>query len=262
MSLLEALLLGLLQGLTEFLPVSSSGHLVMGQTVLGLHLPGNGFEVALHLATLLSILIVYRTRLTELAVGAVRGDKAAWRYGMLLVVATVPAAAVGLGFGNAIEPLFDIPHVSGVALLITGAILWTSRQALDRSPDRKPRLAHALLIGIAQTFALVPGISRSGVTVVTGLWLGLEAEEAATFSFLMALPAILGAFVLKSGSLANGANGVGTGSLLVGSLAAAVMGILAIQAFVSMLRKRSFHRFAPYCWLVGGAFLLYLALVA
>lgn len=260
MSLLEALLLGVVQGATEFLPISSSGHLVMGQALLGVEIPGVSFEVAVHVATLLSVLVVYRERLTELVRGAWARERVAWRYMGLLVVATLPAAVLGLGAGDVLEELFEAPAVAGGALLVTGLFLWTSRGALARGPARTPTLGIALLMGLAQSLALVPGISRSGATVVAGLWLGVEAEEAAAFSFLMAIPAILGAAVLQVPDLAKGGVGMAPGPLLLGSGAAAVVGVLAIRVFIRMLRRKSFHRFGPYCWAAGGAFLLFLAL--
>ncbi len=260
MTLLEAFILGLLQGATEFLPVSSSGHLVLGQALLGIQVPGVGFEIALHVATLLSVLLVFRDRVGRLATGAWKGDREAWRYLGLLVLATLPAAVVGLSMGDAVEALFERPGVAGAALLVTGTLLWTTRGALARNPDRKPGPREALLIGMAQAFALLPGISRSGTTVVAGLWLGVEAEEAAAFSFLMAVPAILGAAVLKLPELTDAAGGGGWAPLLLGSVVAAVVGVLAIRTFVTMLKRRSFYRFGPYCWAVGGLFLLFLLL--
>ncbi len=260
MSLLEAFILGFVQGATEFLPVSSSGHLVMGQTLLGIRIPGVGFEVAVHLATLLSVLLVFRRRVGDLVVGVLRGDREAWRYLGLLALATLPAAVLGLTLGDLMEGLFEAPWVVGGALLVTGTFLWTARKAMGKGPARRPGAREALLMGVAQSFALVPGISRSGATVVAGLWMGVEAEEAAAFSFLMAIPAILGAAVLKMPELLAGeGSGFGT-SLLVGSLVAAVVGVLAIWTFVAMLKRRSFHRFGPYCWTAGSLFLLYLFL--
>jgi undecaprenyl-diphosphatase len=220
--------------------------------------PGVAFEVALHGATLLSVAVVYRKRLAALATGALKGEGGSWRYLGLLILATLPAAAVGVGFGHRIEGMFEAPVVAGGALLVTGAFLWTTRAALHRSPDQEPALASALLMGLAQTLALVPGISRSGATVVTGLWKGVDPDEAAAFAFLMAIPAILGAMVLQIPELIQGGGGVGPGAYLAGGLSAALVGILAIHTFVAMLKKRAFHRFAPYCWAVGGAFLLYL----
>ena len=260
MSFLEAAVLGLIQGVTEFLPISSSGHLVMGQALLQIRVSGVGFEVAVHLATLISVLLVYRKRIGALALGAFSLDRGSWSYVGLLALASLPVAVVGLGLRGVVEGLFEVPEVVGVALLVTGAILWTSREALARDPGRKPGVREALFMGLAQVLALVPGISRSGITVVAGLWLGVEAEEAAAFSFLMAVPAIAGAALLMGPALIAEPGGLDVGPLILGSAVAAVTGILAIRTFVAMLKRRSFYRFGPYCWAVGGLFLLYLFL--
>ncbi len=257
MTLWEALVLGVIQGATEFLPVSSSGHLVMGQAVLGLSVPGVFFEVAVHLATLVSVLVVYRERVARLVVGAIRREGEAWRYIGLLLLATLPAAVIGVGLGDQVEALFEAPAVAGVALLVTGGILWSARTALARGPDAHPGVRTAVLMGLAQAFALVPGISRSGTTVVMGVWLGVEARETAAFSFLMAIPAIAGAAVLKAPEMAGGA-GVSAGALWMAAVAAGVTGVLAIRSFVVLLQRQAFHRFGFYCWAVGLAFLLYL----
>ncbi len=257
MSLWEALILGVVQGATEFLPVSSSGHLVIAQALLGIDLPGVVFEVVVHLATLVSILLVYRGRVGKLIRGVVSGDGGALRYTGLLILATIPAAAVGLLWKDEIEALFDDPVVPGVALLVTGAILWTSRWALERADRPEPSAGGSILVGIAQAFALIPGISRSGSTTITALWLKVDPEEAAAFSFLMAVPAIAGAAVLQIPDMAH-TTGAGALPLLVGGIAAAVTGVLAIRTFVAMLARRSFHFFAPYCWAVGALYLLWL----
>lgn len=273
MTVWEAFLLGGIQGATEFLPVSSSGHLVIGQVLMGISVPGVLFEVTLHVATLLSVLVVYRARVGRLLTGAVRRDGEAWRYLALLALATVPAGLVGVLFGGAVESLFEDPWVPGAALLVTGTFLWTARSAQRRFSSRwaeggapaAPGPRTALVMGVAQAFALVPGISRSGATVVAGLWMGIEPGEAAAFSFLMAVPAIAGAAVLEipdllGGGVAGAGGGVGVGALAWGFVVAAAVGILAIRVFVTMLRRRSFHRFGPYCWIVGLGFLVYLAL--
>jgi len=267
MTIWDALILGLIQGATEFLPVSSSGHLVIGQALLGIEIPGVSFEVAVHVATLFSVLLVFRKRLFHLIAGVFRGDRDAWQYVGLLFVATLPAVAVGFGARAAVEELFDVPAVAGFGLLVTGSFLWTAKGAMARHATQnsasnsmgQPGLKEALLMGLVQAFAMVPGISRSGATVVAGLWLGVEAEEAAAFSFLMAIPAILGAAVLQIPDLKETAS-VGGPALLAGSLVAAVAGVLAIWTFVELLKRRSFHRFGPYCWGIGGLFLLYLFL--
>jgi len=258
MSLWEALVLGFVQGATEFLPVSSSGHLVMAQAILSVEIPGVLFEVAVHVATLVSILLVYRKRVTELTLGVLAGDRDAYRYIGLLVVATIPAGLVGVLAKDRIEALFDDPRATGIALLVTGTFLWSSRAALSRATEARPTWVAALLIGLAQAFALVPGISRSGATVVAAMWLGVEAREAAAFSFLMAVPAIAGAAVLQIPDF-GGSAGLSTAALVGGATVAAVTGVLAIRTFVAMLGRRSFHFFAPYVWFAGAAFLIFLA---
>ena len=272
----EGVLLGLLQGATEFLPVSSSGHLVMGQTLLGLEVPGMAFEVALHFATLLSVVLVYRERIGALLAGVARGDRTQLRYGGLLVLASVPAAIAGIGFGNFFASLFDSAAVTGVALLVTGCVVWTARAALAREPAGKPGAGTALLMGVAQAAAIVPGISRSGATVVAALWRGVDPREAAAFSFLMSVPAVGGAALLKVPELVAGrggggvVGGVGAGGvsaadavsvavLGVAALVACVTGVLAIRAFRVMLVSRSLHRFAPYLWVVGALFLWFVS---
>jgi undecaprenyl-diphosphatase len=260
MSVWESLILGIVQGATEFLPVSSSGHLVIVQTMLGVRLPGVLFEVAVHVATLVSILMVYRKRVTSLAGGVITRDPDAIRYVLLLVVATLPAALLGVFGKDFIEGLFDAPATPGVALLVTGGFLWTSRGAIKRAVNERPGWVAAFLIGVAQACALVPGISRAGATVVAALWLGIRAREAAAFSFLMAVPAIAGAGVLQIPEVQGGVADIGAVPLLVGSVAAAITGVLAIRTFVAVLARESFHFFAPYCWAVGAAFLLYLTL--
>jgi undecaprenyl-diphosphatase len=255
----ESLLLGVVQGATEFLPVSSSGHLVILQTVLGITVPGVLFEVVVHVATLLSILLVYRVRVSDLVKGMLKLSRDAWQYVGLVALATVPAGLVGVLWKDRIEALFESPVVPGVALVVTGLFLWTTRRALGGAVADHPGVAAAVLIGLAQAAALVPGISRSGSTVVAALWLGVSAPEAAAFSFLMAVPAIGGAAVLQLPGIAAGA-GPGVLPLVVGGIAAAVTGVVAIRTFVAMLASRSFHLFAPYCWVVGSAYLLYIAI--
>ena len=257
MTVWEAAVLGFVQGATEFLPISSSGHLVITQSVLGTARQGVLFEVAVHVATLLSILIVYRVRIAELARGVLEWDREALAYVGLIVTATIPIVVAGFLAQDRIEALFDNPMVSGVGLLVTGAALWSSRSGIARAARERPAFAAAVLIGLAQVCALVPGISRSGMTVVAALWLGVYAEEAAAFSFLMAIPAIAGAAVLQISDLGS-ASALGITPLVVGSAVAAATGVLAIRTFVAMLDRRSFHLFAPYCWLIGSAFLSYM----
>ncbi len=262
MNLWEAVFLGAIQGATEFLPVSSSGHLVVGQTLLGLEIQGVQFEVAVHVATLISVIVIYRDRILDLLSGVLKRDPGAWRYIGLLAVATLPAGLTGVFFRDIIQGLFESPFVPAIAFLVTGLILWSTRAALGREDWKKPGWRVALLIGFAQAFALIPGISRSGTTVAMALWLGVAAEEAAAFSFLMAIPAIAGAAVLQIPELASEGLTLSGAALAAGSIVAAVTGIVAIKAFVALLAKRAFHRFAIYCWGIGSAFLLYLVAFA
>lgn len=263
----EGVLLGLLQGATEFLPVSSSGHLVMGQTLLGLEVPGMALEVALHVATVLSVVVVYRERIGALLAGVVRGDRARLRYAGLLVLASAPAGIAGGAFGDFFTRLFDSAAVTGVALLVTGCVVWSARGALARSPAGRPGTGAALVMGLAQAVAIVPGISRSGATVVAALWRGVDPREAAAFSFLMSVPAIGGAALLKAPEMvvgwgaggAPGADVVSTAALGAAAVVACVTGVAAIRAFRAMLESRSLHRFAPYLWAVGALFLWFVS---
>ena len=258
MTLWEAVFLGFLQGATEFLPVSSSGHLVVGQALLGLDIPGVRFEVAVHVATLVSVLAVYHGRVRSLALGAVGGERASLRYLVLLAVATAPVVVVGAFFRHEVEALFESPFVPAVGFLVTGTLLWTTRRALLRESWPGLGVWAALAIGLAQAFAIVPGISRSGATVVAALWLGVEAKEAAAFSFLMAIPAISGAALLQLWASTDAGSGLSGGALVLGSLLAAVTGVLAIRAFLVLLERQTFYRFGVYCWTLGVAFLVYL----
>ena len=258
MTLWEAAFLGLLQGATEFLPVSSSGHLVVGQALLGLEIPGVEFEVAVHVATLISVLAVYHERIATLIRGTVAGDSHAWRYVGLLALATAPIVVLGGLFRAPVEALFESPFVPAAGFLVTGTLLWTTRGALRRTSWTELAPMAAAMIGLAQACALVPGISRSGATVVVALWMGVEAEEAAAFSFLMAVPAIAGAAVLQLWGWTDAGLSVTSGALILGSLVAAVIGVLAIRVFVALLARQTFHQFGIYCWALGAVFLAYL----
>lgn len=248
----EGIILGIVQGLTEFLPVSSSGHLVVAQEVLGVRMPGVFVEVTVHVATLVAVVVVYRARLMQLLMGVARRDRDAWRYVGLLVLASIPAAVVGLLFQDWFERTFDSLRIVGLDFLVTGTLLWSTR--LVRPGDRgEPEPGGAVAVGVAQAVAILPGISRSGSTVAVGMWLGLDPVRAAEFSFLMALPAIAGAAVLQIPDIQGGTASVGAVPLGLSFLAALVAGVFAIRLLVRLLALRAFHRFAPYCWVLGGA---------
>jgi undecaprenyl-diphosphatase len=246
----EGVLLGLVQGLTEFLPVSSSGHLVVAQTAVGLSTPGVLVEVALHVATLLAVVIVYWPRLVELGAGCAAGNVDAWRAVGLLLLASVPAGIVGILFEDAIGRAFDSLLLVGVNFLITGAVLWTTRRVRD-ARAAEPGTAAAVAIGCAQALAIMPGISRSGTTVSAAMWLGIDPERAAEFSFLLAMPAIAGAAVLQIPDLTSGEVVTAWGPLGLSFITALVSGVIAIRFLVRLLRLGVFHRFAPYCFGLG-----------
>lgn len=260
MSELEAVWLGIVQGLTEFLPVSSSGHLVVFDTLLGTE--GEGglvFEISVHVATLFAVLVFYRRRIFELAAGALRADADAWRYIGKLLVGTIPAGLIGVTARDGIEQVFAKPWVTGVCLVGTGFIVWSTRSRLETSRGTEPSWPAALWIGCAQAFALLPGISRSGSTVAAALALGVAPAAAAEFSFLLGVIAISGAAILMLPDIASAPPDLITGVML-GGAAALLSGLAALWMFVRMLRTNTFHLFAYYAWTVGAAFLLFVLL--
>lgn len=256
MTPLQAVLLGVVQGLTEFLPVSSSAHLVMGEALLGIDQPGVLFETLVHVATLGAVLWVYRGRVAELVRGTLRWERDSVRYVGLLALASVPAGVAGLLGRDYFVAAFDRPTAAAALLLVTGALVWTLKWTADAARQARPGPGQALLVGVAQALAILPGISRSGSTVAAGVWRGVEPVRMAEFSFLMSVPAIGGAALLELGGLAPAAAAGGTAALAAGFLAALVSGVAAIHLFVRTLEARSFHRFAWYCWAAGGGYLL------
>jgi undecaprenyl-diphosphatase len=271
MTFLQALLLGALQGLTEFLPVSSSGHLVLLQRFFGLQEPALLFDILVHVATLFAVFIVYRrviwdlllacsglsTVFSQLAPGSAKELVAARRLGLLLLIANVPTALMGVAFADTFEHLFATPWAVGVALLVTGTALWSLRYVTGGHDSlHDMRVWQALVLGIVQGLAITPGISRSGSTIAVALWCGLHRESAARFSFLMAIPAILGAMLLKSSVLST-LSGDQIGLLVGGMMSALVVGYIALRLLLRLVMQGSFWRFALYCWPLGiGAILL------
>lgn len=243
--------MGLVQGLTEFLPVSSSGHLVLAQELFGYKPEGILLEVTLHVATLLAVLIYYRRRLFDIARAGV--GTGGWpRFLGLVIIASVPAAIVGLFFEDRIEGLFESPFLIGFALLFTAAVLASSMFARSRGINYATLgFGTAFLIGVAQAVAIAPGVSRSGMTIVAALWLGTVAEEAAAFSFILSVPAILGAGILTAKDITT--VGIPLGPLTVGFAAAFVAGVFAIYIVIRTLSARKFPYFAIYCCIIGAA---------
>lgn len=245
----QAAVLGLVQGLTEFLPVSSSGHLVLAEALTGVKTPGVFVEVVLHVATLGSVLIVYGKRLWELIVGLFQRSPDRIRYIGLLIVASIPAAIVGLLFQKAIEERFHSMPWLGIDFIVTGIILWSTRHMGGNKTE--PGWGAALGIGAGQAFAILPAISRSGSTVAAALWAGLTPAAAAEFSFLLAVPVIAGAALLEGRHAVVNIAAVGLGPLILSFVLSFASGVFAIRFLVTLLRRGRFYAFAPYCWIVG-----------
>jgi undecaprenyl-diphosphatase len=257
-NLWQGLLLGLVQGLTEFLPVSSDGHLAVIGQIAGVRTPGVFVEVALHVATLGSILVVYGGRFGRLARGVLRRQPEDLRYAMLLVCGMIPAVVVGVAFEDLVGRAFDSLFAAGIGFLVTGAALAVTRRIapVAGGVDR-PAPGGALLIGLGQALAILPGISRSGMTIATGLKLGMGTVAAADFSFMMAIPLIAGAGLWEARHLSGDGMRIGVVPLLAGCIVAFLSGVWAIRFLVALLRRGRFHLFAPYCFAIGALTLVY-----
>lgn len=298
----QALLLGVVQGLTEFLPVSSSGHLVLVQQLLGVGESQLLFDITVHAGTLAAVLWALRREVAAAATGVLMWPEAlrAWRrrsgavpaparLAAWLAAGTVPAAVAGLWLSDSVEVLFGSPRWVALALAATGWVLWVAgaspddpglrragggnRHAVGVRPGQangnggeadgrraglyETGLWRALAVGAAQAVAIVPGISRSGITVAAGIWSGMTREDAARFSFLLSVPATSGAAVLGFWKAASGELGSpGTGPLVVGFVAATVAGYASISTFFQTLRRGRLRWFSVYVWAVAATTLL------
>ncbi len=255
-SSLQAAILGLVQGLTEFLPVSSSGHLVLLQKLMGFCEPELLFDVSVHVGTLFAVIVVFRADLYAMLRGLWATDQEA-RQGrrlLLLVIAgSIPTGIIGLTFKDTFESLFCSSTTVGVALLITGLILMATRFApLATRGLAKTGWGRAVLIGVAQGLAITPGISRSGATIAAGLLLGLERELAARFSFVLSIPAILGALALQIKDM-EAPTQTTWAPLIVGAVVAAITGYIALKLLLKLVKGGRLHWFAYYCWALGIA---------
>jgi undecaprenyl-diphosphatase len=255
-ALWETLLLGLLQGLTEFLPISCSGHLVLAQALLGVEVPGVVLEVILHAGTLVAVLAYYWKDLVWLARGLVRflvtgaseGQRET-RYILLLAIGTVPVLVAGLTLRESVEAAFQSPRVAAAFLICTGLLLLSTRFYGRGGGEVRP--ASALWMGIFQAISLLPGVSRSGATISAGLMARIVPREAARFSFLLSVPAILGALVVNLPDVAGETAGAAWGPYLAGFLAAAVSGYAAISILLRVLGRGHLAPFGYYCVIVG-----------
>jgi len=249
------IILGALQGLTEFLPISSSGHLVLAERILGGKAStGLIFEVMVHFATMVSVVIFFRVKIWRMIVSLIppyTPDKIpALKLAGIIVIGTIPAAVIGLFFENYIESAFGSVSIVSIMLLITGVVLLSTR--LIKSGNSSPNFKTGLLIGIAQSAALMPGISRSGTTIAAGLHLKLAPSAAAEFSFLLSLPAVFGATLLKSFDLASSPVSGGTiGPYITGAITAFIVGYLSIAWLMRIIKQGKFFFFGIYCIIIG-----------
>lgn len=262
------LVLAVVQGLTEFLPVSSSGHLVLLESLFGVRGAGDQgsvlFEVTVHVGTLAAVLIVYWRKVRGLVTGMIRFISSGFREGRddagyvgYMAVASIPAAIVGLLLRDEIGALFDSPRITSVMLIATALLLIASRGG---GPERGLTVTTAFIVGIAQAIAIVPGCSRSGWTITVGILLGLGFGRAAEFSFLISIPAILGALVLEIWRSPLSASPGDVAPLLLGGLAAFLSGWFALRLLLRILRTGSLHRFSYYLAVVGAAAFIFFTL--
>ncbi len=247
MDYLQAIVLGIIQGVTEWLPVSSSGHLALLQHLFGVS-PPIIFDIMLHIGTLAAVTVYLRKDIIALIKGFLTFDRnnEQFRLCLLIALASVPTALIGFGLKDFFASMFgDVIYV-GAALIITGLLLFLTRNAAgSKAPDTKS----ALLMGIAQGCAVAPGISRSGSTISLGLLLGLDKEKAARFSFLMFIPAIVGATIFEAKEITS--LGADFGPAVAGTMAAAIVGYLAIGFLLDLIRKNRFSIFSYYCLALG-----------
>lgn len=257
MTVTEAILLGILQGLTEFLPVSSSGHLVIFQNIFGLKQPGITFEILVHFGTLFSVLWVFWDDIISLLYGFSKRDNR--KFLALLAIGTLPAGIIGVIFAPFFVGLFQSVIVAPVMLLVTGGLLWLVNLLPQKGRTAKNmNIKDAFYIGLAQAFAIIPGLSRSGSTITAALWRGLDRETAVRYSFLLSLPAVFGATMLEMKGLFNeGIDLMLLWPYIAGIAASFLAGILAIKIFIQALKNRRFTIFAVYCWVLGISVILF-----
>jgi undecaprenyl-diphosphatase len=255
LELLDALILGIIQGITEFLPVSSSGHLELAKSILGAEALAEqqlSFTVVLHFATALSTMVIFRKDIGEIILGLFnRKDSESRNFAVKIVLSMIPAVVIGLFFEEALESLFSGQVIFvGSMLWVTGGLLYIA----DRSKDNQKKVSysHAVIIGVAQGIAMLPGISRSGATIATAVLLKVDKSKAARFSFLMVIPLIFGKVAkdLLSGTIAF--EGTDSPGLIMGFCAAFVSGLLACQWMLTLVKKAKLFYFAIYCLCVGS----------
>lgn len=265
MTIIEAIILGIIQGATEFLPISSSGHLVLLPTIFNMTSPDLALIAVLHLGTLLAILIYFRRDLWQIITAVIRGlierkpfATTESRLGWLIAVGSIPAVVLGLLFEDYLEAIFDSPVAAAFFLLITAVLLVVGERLL--SGDKTPATMNwidATIIGLFQAFALFPGVSRSGSTIVGGLIRGLDRPTATRFSFLLGVPVILGAGLFSVLDVAGSETAFAPMVYIAGFISAALVGYGCIYFLLRWVRNHTLYIFAVYCALLGGGYLLF-----
>lgn len=251
MTVIEALILGAVQGLTEFLPVSSSGHLVLFQHLLGIQEPPLTFDIMVHVGTLVAVFIVFWPDITDIL------RKPLNRLTYLIIVGCIPAGLAGFFLQDLFEKAFSSILVVGLGLLFTGAILMAaerySKAYTGLKEIHETTYMDAVWIGLMQALAIVPGISRSGSTISAGLFRGMDRVFAARFSFLLSIPVILGAAMLQLKDIAAvGINGITLMPMAVGFIAAVGFGYFAIKVVLQIINQGRLSVFSHYCWAIGA----------
>lgn len=263
MSIIEAIIIGIIQGLTEFLPVSSSGHIELSKALLGTQLDPDKnvlFTVVLHAATALSTVVIFWKEIKQIITGLLQfKNNAAFIFSLKIIISMIPAAFIGLYFEEELDALFD-KNVTLVAfmLLITGGLLFLADKA--KQSEKQVSFFNAALIGIAQGVAILPGISRSGATIATSVLLGIDRSQSARFSFLMVLPLIFGKMAKDALGILKEDVVMYTGDVLpfsLGALAAFLVGLAACKWMIALVKKAQLKYFAVYCFIVALVALTY-----
>ena len=246
MSIFEAFILGLVQGLTEFLPISSSGHLVIFQSILGVKISGNQFEILVHLGTLMSVILVFRDELKNILTSL--HSMQTKNFILYIILGTAPAVIIGIGFKDFFMELFDDQYAVGIALIFTGSFLIIT--FFISASDEPYSLKNSFLIGLAQALAIIPGISRSGMTISTALILGISPKRAARFSFILAIPVISGATLITFIET-NDYSQILNLSGLVGLLTSFVVGYISLRWLLKWIESGKLYLFGSYCIIIG-----------
>lgn len=265
MELIKAVVLGIIQGLTEFLPISSSGHLVIGSEILDFQEKGVVFDIFLHLGTLLAVILVFRKEVVAMVAAPIqyqRGKRGreimdSLYWDLLVIISVIPAVFVGLFLKDSIEGIFANLLLVFSMLFVTGVLMLLSRYLRCREISLQGK--HAFFIGCAQAMAILPGLSRSGSTIFTGMALGIDRQVVARFSFIMSIPAILGAMVLQLPELLK--NPPAYNSLVniaAGTGAATISGYFAIVLLLDIVRRNRLQWFGYYCLVLSSAGMIYL----